>query len=113
MRLTSAMWFAVFMRRETERGAYVSVVNSGAQQAGAIFVIHNHLDNFVSLYAPAPQAVAVIEDDDDRSFEMIFERESQDVIDAYLEKQKKFDPDLWIIETESASGVPSLRIISE
>ncbi len=111
MRLTSAMWFAVFMKMETARGAYVSVVNSGAQQAGALFIIQNHLDDTSSLYAPAPQAFLDEEDDGDRKFECVFASVSQETIDNYLEKQKNFDPDLWIIETESGSGDISISIV--
>ena len=110
MRLTSAMWFAVFMRLETARGAYVSVLKSGAQQAGALFIIENHLNGYLNLYSPAPQALLEEPDNDDRKFECVFENASQEDIDIYLEKQKNFDPDLWIIETESGSGEVSLSI---
>ena len=110
MRLTSAMWFAVFMRLESARGAYVSVVKSGAQQAGALFIIQNHLDGTLSLYAPAPQALIEQPDGDDRKFECVQVKVSQEEIDTYLQKQGNFDPDLWIIETESGSGDISLSI---
>lgn len=110
MRLTSAMWFAVFMRLETARGAYVSVVKTGAQQAGALFIVHNHLNGWQSLYSPAPQALLDEPEGDDRKFECALDTVNQEDIDAYLEKQKRFDPDLWVIETESGSGEISLSI---
>ncbi len=110
MRLTSAIWFAVFLKQETARGAYVSVVKTGAQQAGALFIVHNHLNGSFSLYSPAPQALLEEPDGDDRRFECVLENVIQDEIDAYLEKQKNFDPDLWIIETESGSGEISLSL---
>jgi len=110
MRLTSAMWFAVFMRTESARGAYVSVLKSGAQQAGALFIIQNHLNGMLDLYAPAPQALMDMPDDDDRKFECVLVNVSQQEIDDYLEKQKNFDPDLWIIETESGSDKISLSL---
>lgn len=113
MRLTSAMWFAVFMRAESARGAYVSVLKSGAQQAGALFIIQNHLNGMLNLYAPAPQALMDDTGDDDRKFECVLDNVSQQDIDNYLEKQKKFDPDLWIIETESGSGEISLSLASQ
>jgi len=114
MRLTSAMWFAVFMRQETARGAYVSVIRSGAQQAGAIFIQHNHLNGTLSLYGPAPQSmVDMTHIGDDRMFERVLQTVSQSEIDQYLNRQIKFDPDIWIIETESASGHPSLELMRE
>lgn len=110
MRLTSAMWFAVFMRTESARGAYVSVLKSGAQQAGALFIVQNHLNGMLSLFAPAPQALMDEPDGDDRKFECVLLNVNQQTIDEYLEKQKNFDPDLWIIESESGSDEISLSI---
>ncbi len=108
MRLTSVMWFAVFMRVERERGAYVSVVRSGSKEAGALFVVHNHLNGTLDLFAPAPQSMA--DDRGDRQFERVLENVERLEIDAYLERQIKFDPDLWIIETEAGDGELELNI---
>lgn len=103
------MWFAAFMRRETDRGAFVMAVKRGSQQAGALFVIHNHLNGTASLYAPAPQAY--FEDEPtDRLFEKALDTKPTAEIDDYLEKQKRFDPDLWIIETELGTGEPALEL---
>lgn len=113
MRLTSAMWFAVFMLKETARGAYVSVVKSGAQQAGAIFIIQNQLNGLFNLYSPAPQSLIEIEDDDDRMFECVLKDVGQEQVDTYLQKQQNFDPDIWVIETESGVGSVSVNMISE
>ena len=107
MRLTSTMWFAVFMRLETQRGAFVAAVKTGAQEAGAIFIVHNHLNGTVSIYAPAPQTLA--SDDGGRRFEKTQDCIPQMDADKYLESQIKFDPDLWIIETESGTGEPELN----
>lgn len=110
MRLTSAIWFAVFMRSESARGAYVSVVKSGAQQAGAIFIVQNHLNGLFTLYSPAPQAMFEDAESGDRKFELALTNVDEQEIDAYLEKQKKFDTDLWVVETESGKGDISLEI---
>ncbi len=101
MRLTSSIWFAAFMRREQQRGSYVSVMRSGAKEAGAIFVVHNHLDGTLDLFSPAPQSMMM--ETTGRKFELVLERVDQSKIDQYLEKQVKFDPDLWIIDIESNS----------
>lgn len=115
MRLTSAMWFAVFMRKETARGAFVTVVKSGAQQAGALFVIETLGAGLSNLYSPAPQVFfeSASNDDDDRMFERVLSGVEQSEIDAYLEKQSRFDPDLWIIETEAGKGSISLELIEQ
>jgi len=105
MRLTSVMWFAVFMRHETQRGAYVSVIRTGAHEAGALFIIQKHQDETFSLHAPAPQAM--LDDGGGRSFECVLASVSQENMDAYIDKQINFDPDLWVIETESGQGDPN------
>ena len=109
MRLTTAMWLGVFMRREAERGAYVTVVRKGAQEAGALFVIHNRSNGHCDLYGPAPQSYFG-DEDVDRLFEQLLVSAELSDIDTYLEKQQRFDPDLWVIETESGSGSLSLEI---
>ncbi len=108
-RLTSAMWFAVFMRQETDRNAFVTVAKTGAQQAGAIFVIHNHLDGTATLYGPAPQAY-LDEPESGRRFERLLSTVTMSEVENALEKHKAFDPDLWIIETEAGVGPPSLEL---
>ena len=112
VRLTSAIWFGVFMRRESERGAFVAVAKKGAQQAGALYVLHDHMDGTCCLYAPAPQALIDAATDDDRQFEKVMENRSRQEVTDYLEKQQRFDPDLWIIETEGGSGAPSIDLVS-
>lgn len=111
IRVTTVMWFAAFMRRETARGAFVVAAKKGAQQAGAVFVVHNHLDNTATLYGPAPQAYFDEEDSGDRKFEQLLSAKPTSEVDQYLEKQQNFDPDLWIIETESGEGMPSLDLV--
>lgn len=109
-RLTSTMWFAVFMKQESIRGAFVTAIKTGAQEAGAIFVIHNHLDNYATLYGPAPQ-IDLEFSATGRTFETIINHGSMEEVEAYLEKQRSFDPDLWIIETESGAGEPNLALL--
>ena len=110
MRLTSSIWFSVFNRTEMQRNAYVSILKKGAEQAGAIFVLHNHLDGTLTLYAPAPQSFMSEIEGDDRHFECVLSKVTQEEVDDYLARQMKFDPDLWVIETESGDGNPSLKL---
>jgi len=113
VRFTTAIWFAIFMRRETARGAFVTVIKQGAQQAGTVFVIHNHLDGTLDLYGPAPQVFFDEDANIDRAFELVLQKTDQQSIDDYMWKQSNFDPDLWLVETESGSGDISLDIIKQ
>jgi len=112
IRVTTVMWFAAFMRREAARGAFVVAAKKGAQQAGAVFIVENHLNGTATLYGPAPQAFFDEEDSGERKFEKLIAEEPVNDIDAYLEKQERFDPDLWIIETESGEGNPSIELVA-
>ena len=111
MRLTTAIWLGVFMRRESERGAYVTVVRKGAQQAGAVFVLHEKAGRLFDVYGPAPQSF-VEEGLSERRFERVREAVPEDEANLYLERQRDFDPDLWIVETRSGRGEISLEVVS-
>jgi hypothetical protein len=111
MRLTTVIWLGVFMRLESQRGAYVTVVKKGAQQAGVAFVLHNHLNGTFDVYGPAPQSM-IEENGAERKFEQVLDHVSSEEVDAFLERQKKFDPDIWVIETESGTGDISLSVVS-
>jgi len=111
LRVTTAIWFAIFLRNETARGAYVTVAKQGAQQAGAVFIAHNHLDGTLDLYGPAPQAFLDDVAEADRPFERVLTQVDQQEIDQYMEKQSNFDPDLWLVETESGSDNITLNIV--
>ena len=97
------------MRNEAARGAFVTVARKGAQQAGSVFVLHNHLDGSCDLYGPAPSSL-YDQHEGERLFEHLFAQLPLVEAETYLEKQKSFDPDLWLVETESGSGDISLAI---
>lgn len=106
MRVTTDIWVHVFLRREVNRGAFATVLKKGSDEAGAIFIIENPLDTTLNLFGPAPQAM-IDADDDDRQFEQLLTAVGQSEIDSYLDKQKNFDPDIWIVEVECREGPPS------
>ena len=77
----------------------------GAEEAGAVFVKVALLDGNAMLYVPAPQTVY----DDSRPIERFFTPTSpQPVPEASVEerlaKEIRFDPDVWIVETEDRAG---------
>ena len=112
MRVTSDIWVHVFMRRETNRSAFAAVLKKGAVEAGAIFVVENHLDGSFSLHGPAPQSL-IDNETDDRIFETVRHNVSEEEVTAFLDRQQNFDPDIWIIETECRQGPPSLEFANK
>ncbi len=100
MRVTSQIWVDALLRRVFAEGSYASVVKRGATEAGAIFIVVNHLDGHFTLFGPAPQAIFAESETADRLFAPLICREHEQEVLSRLDKEKKFDFDLWTIEIE-------------
>lgn len=111
MRLTSRIWVSAFIRAENGAGAYATVLRSGADEAGAIFVAHNRLDATYSIYAPAPQTAFEAGEADDRRFERVADGVDEQELRQYFDRQVKFDPDCWIVETERRDPPAFLNVM--
>lgn len=108
-RLQSHVWVSAFLRREAAEGAYAAISKKGAAEAGAIFVVHDHLDGALSVYGPAPQADFTDEESAaGRRFELVHERAAPAAAREWLDRQMRFDSDCWIVETERRHGKPAL-----
>ena len=104
MRVTSGLWVGAYVRRCFAAGAMAAVVRHGADEAGAILVLVDRLDDTVDLYGPAPQSVFVDSRPADRLFQLLLSRSERAAVDARLADELKFDPDLWVVEVEDRSG---------
>ncbi len=107
MRLKSSIWVAAYVRRCNIEGAFAVVRKRGADEAGAIFIVVNRLDGTAVLYGPAPQTVFADDTPTDRAFSIVVGRDGpapEADIDARLQKEIRFDPDLWIVECEDRAG---------
>jgi hypothetical protein len=105
MRLKSGIWVAAYVRRCYVEGVPAVVRRRGAEEAGAIFIKVDRLDGTADLYGPAPQT-AFEDNPADRAFcPALKAMPAPDAeADACLARQIRFDPDLWIIETEDRAG---------
>jgi hypothetical protein len=111
MRLKSAIWVAAYVRRCNNEGAFAVVRRRGAEEAGAIFIKVNRLDGTVTLYGPAPQSAFEDERPADRAFAAVVgaaKPAPEADAEKYLEKEMRFDPDVWIVEIEDRQGRPFL-----
>ncbi len=97
-RLTADIWVAAYLRRLQLVNIPVFITARGDATAGAVLVKLNTLDG---------QAVAY-----QRSFDLlsgqrtwvVLAEGSEPDVDISIEKQKSFDPDLWVIEVEDRNG---------
>ncbi|NLR95433.1 DUF1491 family protein [Rhizobium sp. P38BS-XIX] len=101
MRLRSDIFVSAITRRLFARGDFAAVERKGQEQAGAIFIRQRFRDGFETLYAPAPQSFFDEEQGGNRLFEVRIDRKEPSEVREALDREIKFDPDLWIIELET------------
>jgi hypothetical protein len=106
MRLKSGIWVAGYIRRCYVEGAFAAVRRRGSDEAGAIFIKVNRLDGTADVYGPAPQTAFDDAQPVDRAFSPTLKVQPAPEADAeaYLVRQIRFDPDVWIIEVEDRAG---------
>ena len=108
--LRTDLWAAAFIRRHNALGHLCVVVRRGDPVAGQLFLEVDHLNGTVSIYTPAPAALAG--DSGDRLFQRRFERTDPARVTERIEREGEFDPDLWVISLEMRdgdSGIPLAR----
>ncbi len=98
-RLKSEIRVAALLRRASSAGAFATIVRRGDKDAGAIAV---------KVYESAGRARLYVEARDENGAAVwrapLGDEASEAAADAYLEKERRFDADLWIIEIEDREG---------
>jgi hypothetical protein len=114
MRLKTALWVAAYLRRCQVEGAFAVVRRRGAEEAGAVFVRISRLDGTSDLFGPAPQSALDTSRGADRTFAASFTEQpaSDAAVEAKLDREMKFDSDLWIVEVDDPAGRNFLDIVS-
>ncbi|AMJ59054.1 DUF1491 family protein [Bosea sp. PAMC 26642] len=109
-RLTSDFWVSAYLRQAAHDGLDAVLRRRGASEAGAIFVKLDRLDGTGALYGPAPQALA--DEDGARRFQLILDADPLAIEDR-MERERRFDPDLWLVEIENRQGDPRLDLVGD
>jgi hypothetical protein len=106
MRLKSGIWVAAYIRRCQTEGVQAVLRRRGADEAGAVFIKVARLDGTADVYGPAPQSSFDEARPSDRMFICSLKAQPATEADAeaYLARQLKFDPDIWIVEVEDRDG---------
>jgi hypothetical protein len=106
MRLKSAIWVAAYLRRCHVEGAFAVLRRRGADEAGAIFIKVDRLDGTAEVYGPAPQSTFDDAHPVERAFAPVLPKQPapEADVEAYLARQLRFDPDIWIVEVEDRAG---------
>ncbi|HMM63087.1 MAG TPA: DUF1491 family protein [Mesorhizobium sp.] len=103
MRVTTDLWVSALVRRVFGTSGFAAVVQRGATEAGAVFVLVRDRLGQVTLYGPAPQTSYDEARPDERFFSLLLANADAGAVDARLEKEKRFDPDIWMVEIEAGS----------
>lgn len=114
MRLKSGLWVAAYLRRCQVEGIFAVVRRRGAEEAGAVFVRVSRLDGTSDLFGPAPQSAFDAAPGAARAFSpsLAAQPAPDAAVDAYLTREIKFDPDIWIVEVEDRSGRNFLDVVA-
>jgi hypothetical protein len=114
MRLKSALWVAAYLRRCQVEGVPAVVRRRGAEEAGAVFVRVSRLDGTSDLFGPAPQSAFDAAPAAARAFSpsLASQPAPDAAVEAYLAREIKFDPDVWIVEVEDRAGRNFLDLVA-
>ena len=92
-------------------GIFGAVVKRGAEEAGAVYVVVDHLDGTCHLFGPAPGPSH--DDEGERRWAVELQPPSgPPELRDVLERRKRFDPDIWIVEVEDRRGTAGLSATS-
>ena len=96
-RLKAEIWVKALIRRCEAAGAAAMVVRRGDTSSGSVLVKLNTLDGEAQVLSPAR----------DGEGELIWiarPKAPEAEADAWIEKQRSFDPDIWVVEIEDREG---------
>ena len=100
MRVTTDFWVSAVTRRAFSAGGFAAVVKRGATEAGAVMIVLRGRMGLAKLYAPAPQSSYSDGKPQDRFFSEVIETDDEEELRKRIEREQRFDPDLWVIELE-------------
>ncbi len=108
MRLKAGIWVDAYLRRCAGEGLAVYVARRGDADAGAILIKVDYLNGQTMVYSPAAGASDL--EYHDRQWTRLTGPEPVDEerADQAIERQTKFDPDIWLIVVEDKTGAALL-----
>ncbi len=99
MELSTDLWVSALIHRARLGGAYATVVRKGDARAGAVLVKGVDLRTRTArLWTEA------LRGDGERVWMQPHPGADEPTLDAYAERQARYDPDLWVVEVEDADA---------
>lgn len=105
-RLATGVWVSALLRRANAAGEFSAVLRKGDATAGAVILVARSRDGAVQAFARVSTLARPR-----------WERAAaeSDAVDRYVEKQTRYDEDLWVVEllTEDISQLVDETIVSD
>ena len=99
MILATDVWVGALIRRAENGGAFAAVVRKGDPRAGAVLVkVLARKEGAARLYASA------VRGEGESVWMQPVASLSEADLDAYVERARRFDPDIWVVEIDDAEG---------
>lgn len=105
MRVTTELWVSALTRRAFASGGFAAVEWRGAAEAGAVMILRRDRFGQIELYTPAPQTIYDEERPQERCFSATMKVDDADELAKRIERELRFDPDLWVVELEVSDEV--------
>ncbi|MGD8310916.1 MAG: DUF1491 family protein [Chromatiales bacterium] len=97
-RLATGIWVSAYLLRLSLAGVYAHVVRKGDETAGAVAVKLAFMDGRASFFTRGYGS------DGKLGWHAQIEAADEAEVDAALARQRRYDPDLWVIEIEDPRG---------
>lgn len=99
MLLSTDVWVSALIRRAELEGAFATVVRKGDTRAGDVVIkAYNTAERTARLYSQS------VDMDGQPLWIQPVTSENESELDAYLERRRGYDPDLWVVEIEDRQG---------
>jgi len=99
MLLSTDIWVSALIRRAEQAGTFAMVMKKGDARAGAVLVkVMDRRAETARLYAEATRA------DGERVWMQPHPDADEAALDAYAERARRIDPDLWVVEIDDTQG---------
>lgn len=97
--LSTDIWVGALLRRAELGGAFPVVVRKGDPRAGAVLVkVLDRRSGTARLYSEATRG------DGERVWMQPVASQQEADLDAYVERARRVDPDVWVVEIDDAQG---------
>ena len=102
--LKSAIWVSAHIRNCFAQGLTAVVVNKGAPEAGAIYLLITIDRDKVLVFAPAPGPAHNERGEKVWVRPLGDEPVSPEKAQEYIARQRSYDPDIWVIDIDDRTG---------